>query len=64
MVVLYAVLWPGIEESPFSYHTFFFFFFSGCSLWNLRSLTKDQTWVLAVKAPSPNHWNAMEFPVV
>ena len=63
MMVLYAVLQPGIEESPLSYHTFFFFFWLH-SLWDLRSLTKDRTWVLAIKAPRPNYWNAMKFPVV
>ena len=31
-------------------------------LWDLSSLTRDQTWGLAVRAPSPNHWITREFP--
>ena len=31
-------------------------------LWNLRSLTRDWTWVTAVKVSSPNHWTARKFP--
>ena len=35
-----------------------------CSLWNLNSLTRDQTQALAMRAPSLNHWTAREFPGV
>ena len=31
-------------------------------LWDLCSPTRDQTQTLAVKAPSPDHWTAREFP--
>ena len=34
-----------------------------CSLWDLSSLTRDQTEAPAVKAPSPNPWTARELPV-
>ena len=30
--------------------------------WLLSFLTRDWTWAMAVKAPSPNHWTACEFP--
>ena len=33
------------------------------SLWDLSSLTGNQTQCLAVKALSPNHWIAGEFPM-
>ena len=33
-----------------------------CGLWDLSSLTKDRTWAMAMKAPSPNHGTAREFP--
>ena len=32
------------------------------SFWDLSSLTSDRNCTLAVKAPSPNHWNTEEFP--
>ena len=31
-------------------------------MWDLSSLTRDQTRVPATKAQSPNHWTAREFP--
>ena len=34
-----------------------------CGLRDLSSSTRDWTWAPAVKAPSPNHWTAREFPV-
>ena len=40
----------------------FFFLAAQCSLWDLSSPTRDQTQALAVKARSPNHWTAREFP--
>ena len=42
----------------------FFFFFPATpyGLQDLSSPTRDQTQTLAVKAPSPNHWTAREFP--
>ena len=33
-----------------------------CGLWYPSSLTRDRTRALAVKAWSPNHWTAREFP--
>ena len=31
--------------------------------WAIReALTRDQTWVQAVKVPSPNHWTSRQFP--
>ena len=44
----------------------FFFFLLAilCSLQDLSSLTRDRTWAMAVKAPSPNHWTTREFPPV
>ena len=41
---------------------FFFFLATPHGLWGLISPTSDRTWALAVKAPSPNHWTAREFP--
>ena len=32
------------------------------SLWDLSSPTRDWTWAPAVRASSPNHWIAREFP--
>ena len=31
-------------------------------LWDLSTLTRDWTWDMAVKVPSPNHWTTREFP--
>ena len=42
----------------------FFFLATLCSLQDLSSLTRDRTWAMAVKAPSPNHWTTREFPPV
>ena len=36
-------------------------FFLATWLMDLSCLTRDQTWALAVKALSPNHWTAREF---
>ena len=33
-----------------------------CSLWDLSSQTRGRTQTLAVKAQSPSHWTAREFP--
>ena len=38
------------------------FFGSAGSLWDLSSLTRDQTQATAVKVPSPNHWTTRELP--
>ena len=46
-------LWPQI----------FLFCPRPCSLQDLSSLTRDQTWTTAVKALSPNHCTAREFPI-
>ena len=42
---------------------FFFFFGMRCSLQDLSSPARDQTWALAVKVVSPNHWTTTEFPM-
>ena len=43
-------------------HLFYlFFFFWKCSLWDLSSTTRDQTWAPAVKVLNPKHWPAREF---
>ena len=34
-----------------------------CSLQDLSSLTRDQTWAPAVKELSSNYWTAKEFPL-
>ena len=46
-------LWARIIESS---NVFVFFLATPCGLQDLSFLTRDQTWVQAVKAPSPNHW--------
>ena len=38
-----------------------FFFPSLHILWDLSSLTRNQTWAPWVKVPSPNYWTAREF---
>ena len=43
---------------------FIYFLASLCGLRDLSSLTRDGTWALAVKALSPNHWTAREFPML
>ena len=40
----------------------FFFLAAPLGLPDLSSLTSDQTRAPALKAPSPNHWAAREFP--
>lgn len=40
----------------------FFFLAALHSSWDLSSLTRNRTQALAVKAPSPNHWPAKDFP--
>ena len=40
-----------------------FFLAALLSLWDLSSPTRDWTWATALKAPSPNHWTAGEFPL-
>lgn len=40
----------------------FFFLAALYSSWDLSSLTRNRTQALAVKAPSPNHWTAKDFP--
>ena len=37
-----------------------FYFTEPRDLWDLSSLTRDRTQVLAVKQASPNHWTAKE----
>ena len=64
------ILTNSIEGYPFL-HTlssicyllfYFIILVASRGLWDLSSLTRDQTWGLAVRAPSPNHWIAREFP--
>ena len=45
-------LWPPIFFCP-----------CPCSLRDLSSLTRDQTWTTAGKALNPNHCTAREFPI-
>ena len=54
---------PFAHFSFFSSLFFFFFFFLAAShsLWDLSSLTRDQTCALAEKELSPNHWAARKF---
>ena len=40
-----------------------FFFSVPCRFQDLRSLTRDWTWAMPVKAPSPNHWTAWALPL-
>ena len=40
----------------------FFLLAMPCSLQDLSSPTRERTQATAVKAPSPNHWTAREFP--
>ena len=43
----------------------FFFFFKAvpCGLWEFLVFQGiDQTWALAVRTQSPNHWTARKFP--
>ena len=49
-----------VRERVFFGFTFFFFFLT--ALWDLSSLTRDQTWTMAVKALSYNHWTARKIP--
>ena len=56
----------------FSYHYIFFFFIfkasvlifltAASNLWDLSFMTRDETWALAVKVPSPNRCTARKFP--
>ena len=39
---------------------FFFFFATPCCFQDFSSLTRDWTWIIAVKALSPNYWTVME----
>ena len=44
-------------------HFYVFFFLAALrGLRDLSSPTRDWTWAPAVKAPSPNHWTARDFP--
>ena len=66
--------WPGQKSSRgffffnfnfkilFHFKILFIFWAAPHSLWDLSSPTRDWTWATAVKAPSPNHWTAGEFP--
>ena len=47
-----------------SISVFYFILFLAAlhGLQDLSSPTRDWTWALAVKVPSPNHWTAREFP--
>ena len=45
---------PGKSEEVF--WLFHFIFWLPYGMWELSSLTREQTWVPAVEAQSPNHW--------
>ena len=48
----------------YSFFLSFFIFSTLQGLWGLSSLTRHWTWAMAVKASSPNHWSAREFPII
>ena len=49
---------PGKSEEVF--WLFHFIFWLPYGMWELSSLTREQTWVPAVEAQSPNHWTTGE----
>ena len=51
---------PGKSEEVF--WLFHFIFWLPYGMWELSSLTREQTWVPAVEAQSPNHWTTGESP--
>ena len=57
-----------ISPIVYMYNAIFFPFLSFLAmlrdLWDLSFPTRDQTWALAVKAQSPNHWTARELPML
>ena len=58
--------WPNYSKPVHPHNSplklVFFFLAMPHGLQHLSSLTRDWTWATAVKAPSPNHWTAREFP--
>ena len=48
------------QVSPFIF--FFFFWSMPCGMWDLISLTRDQTCSSALEAESHNHWTARKSP--
>ena len=50
------------QVSPFIF-LFFFFWSMPCGMWDLSSLTRDQTCSSALEAESHNHWTAREVPL-
>ena len=46
----------------FFFSLFFVFFAIPCGLQDPHSLPRIEPWAMAVKAPSPNHETAREFP--
>ena len=59
MLFILKITWYWYIQSCLIFHSFSFW---TCSLWDLSSLTRDWTHVLAVKAQNHNHWTAKEFP--
>ena len=52
-----------VTSSSYREPQFFFWFLVVSHVsWDLSSPTRDWNWLLAVKAPSPNHWTSREFP--
>ena len=56
----YYWLYIFIYLFAYLFGTFFFFCPYYVALHDLSSLTRDWTWVTAVKAPSPNHWTSRD----
>ena len=53
------------KDTTYRQNIIFFFFFAMLSgLQDLSCLTRGRTRALAVKASSPNHWTAREFPIM
>ena len=52
----------SLTQCLFMSSDLFFFLAMPRSLQNLSFPTKDQTWAPAVRALTPNHWTAREFP--
>ena len=60
MIVIWEIIVEWMTEYILKQVIFFLFIYLflavPCSFQDLSSLTKDRTWALALKVPSPNHW--------